>query len=63
MLRHIDRRNLFCYLDIINRLRSQPGGSYNVQLTLETLLIEWAEGLANCNQDPFEATLPLQATR
>ena len=41
----MDRRNLFCYLDIINRLRGQPKGSYNVQLTLETLLIDWAEGL------------------
>ena len=42
----MDRRNLFCYLDIINRLRGQPKGSYNVQLTLESLLIDWAEGLA-----------------
>lgn len=46
VLRHVDRRNLFCYLDIINRLRGQPKGSYNVQLTLESLLIDWAEGLA-----------------
>ena len=45
VLRHMDRRNLFCYLDIINRLRGQPKGSYNVQLTLESLLIDWAEGL------------------
>lgn len=48
VLRHIDRRNLFCYLDIINRLRSQAAGSYNVQLTLESLLIDWAGGLENC---------------
>ncbi len=40
----MDRRNLFCYLDIINRLRGQPKGSYNVQLTFESLLIDWAEG-------------------
>jgi DNA polymerase-3 subunit delta' len=46
VLRHVDRRNLFCYLDIINRLRGQPKGSYNVQLTLESLLIDWAEGLS-----------------
>ena len=46
VLRLVDRRNLFCYLDIINRLRGQPKGSYNVQLTLESLLIDWAEGLA-----------------
>ena len=48
VLRRMDRRNLFCYLDIINRLRGQPGGSYNVQLTLEGLLIDWATGLRDC---------------
>ena len=46
VLHHIDRRNLFCYLDIINRLRGQAAGSFNVQLTLESLLIDWADGLA-----------------
>ena len=46
VLKRMDTRNLFCYLDIINRLRGQPKGSFNVQLTLETLLIDWAEGLA-----------------
>ena len=45
VLRRIDRRNLFCYLDIINRLRGQPKGSFNVQLTLECLLVDWSEGL------------------
>jgi len=49
VLKRMDRRNLFCYLDIINRLRGQPSGTYNVQLTLESLLIDWAEGLANCS--------------
>ncbi len=53
VLRRMDRRNLFCYLDIINRLRGQPGGSYNVQLTLEGLLIELAEGLAYCGRNPL----------
>ena len=48
VLRRMDRRNLFCYLDIINRLRGQAGGSYNVQLTLEGLLIDWSDGLENC---------------
>ena len=48
VLRRMDRRNLFCYLDIINRLRFQAGGSYNVQLTLEGLLIDWADGLEHC---------------
>lgn len=45
VLGRIDRRNMFCYLDIINRLRGQPAGSFNVQLTLESLLIDWAGGL------------------
>lgn len=45
VLERIDRRKLFCYLDIINRLRGQPAGSYNVQLTLECLLIDWSQRL------------------
>ena len=45
VLQRIDTRNLFCYLDTINRLRGQPGGSWNVQLTFEGLLIDWATGL------------------
>ena len=51
VLKRMDRRNLFCYLDSINRLRGQPKGTYNVQLTLETLLIDWAEGLADAGPD------------
>ncbi len=51
VLRRMDRRNLFCYLDIINRLRGQPSGSFNVQLTLEGLLIDWADGLQDYGQD------------
>lgn len=47
VLQRIDTRNLFCYLDVINKLRGQPAGSYNVQLTLESLLIDWAVGLPN----------------
>jgi len=50
VLQRMDRRNLFCYLDTINRLRGQAAGSFNVQLTLEGLLIDWAEGLANCGR-------------
>ena len=45
VLARIDRRNMFCYLDMINRLRGQPAGSFNVQLTLECLLIDWSGGL------------------
>lgn len=51
VVRRMDRRNLFCYLDIINGLRGQPGGSFNVQLTFESLLIDWAGGLQDCGQD------------
>lgn len=50
VLNRMDRRNLFCYLDTINGLRAQQAGSFNVQLTLETLLIEWARGLTGCRQ-------------
>ena len=57
VLKRIDRRNLFCYLDIINRLRGQPTGSFNVHLTFETLLIDWAEGLKNTGQDPLRNPL------
>ena len=45
VLQRIDRRNLFCYLDKINRLRGQPGGTWNVQMAFEGLLIDWATGL------------------
>jgi len=51
VVRRMDRRNLFCYLDIINGLRGQPGGSFNVQVTLEGLLIDWADGLQDCGQN------------
>jgi DNA polymerase-3 subunit delta' len=51
VLQRMDTCNLFCYLDIINGLRAQPGGSFNVQLTLEGLLIDWASGLQNCTQE------------
>lgn len=52
----MDRRNLFCYLDTINRLRGQPAGSFNVQLTLESLLIDWAGDLTDCS---YSSDLPL----
>ena len=51
VVRRMDRRNLFCYLDIINGLRGQPGGSFNVQVTFEGLLIDWADGLKECGQN------------
>jgi DNA polymerase-3 subunit delta' len=52
VLQRMDTRNLFCYLDIINRLRGQPGGSFNVQLTFESLLIDWTSGLRDCTETP-----------
>lgn len=58
VLKRMDRRNLFCYLDSINRLRGQPGGSFNVQLMLEGLLIDLADGLENCNQGSPGGELP-----
>ncbi|MDH3351861.1 MAG: hypothetical protein OEM60_11260 [Gammaproteobacteria bacterium] len=63
VLKRMDTRNLFCYLDIINRLRGQPNGSYNVHLTLESLLIDWAEGLENCSQNPYQAAIRQLAKR
>ncbi|MGI9219778.1 MAG: hypothetical protein ACR2QS_01920 [Woeseiaceae bacterium] len=58
VLNRMDRRNLFCYLDIINRLRGQPGGSFNVQLILEGLLIDLSEGLKNCGTGSPGGELP-----
>ena len=63
VLRRMDRRNLFCYLDIINRLRGQPGGSYNVQLTIEGLLIDWASGLMDCGLTPPTDGMELMLAR
>lgn len=51
VLQRMDRRNLFCYLDAIDRLRNRPPGSYDYQLTLESLLIDWAGGLAMLRRD------------
>ena len=64
VLNRMDSRNLFCYLDTINRLRGQPLASYNVQLTLESLLIDWAQGLAGY-RNPFSPgrLLPVLAAR
>ena len=63
VLCRMDRRNLFCYLDIINRLRGQPGGSYNVQLTIEGLLIDWANGLRDCGLTPPTDGMELMLAR
>lgn len=50
VLRRMDSRNLFCYLDTITRLRAQPKGSFNAQLAFEGLLIDLSQGLAGLAQ-------------
>jgi DNA polymerase III subunit delta' len=64
VLQRMDSRNLFCYLDVINRLRGQASGSYNLQLTLEGLLIDWTEGLVHCRAQEGDSGLwPLAGAR
>jgi DNA polymerase-3 subunit delta' len=64
VLQRMDRRNLFCYLDIINKLRGQAAGSFNVQLTLEGLLIDWSTGLRDCGLDePLDGMNMMRAGR
>ena len=63
VLQRMDRRNVFCYLDQINRLRGQPQGSFNVPVALEGLLIDWASGLRNVNRDGTPAALSLATNR
>ncbi len=64
VLRRMDSRNLFCYLDIINRLRGQAQGSWNPQLTFESLLIDWADGLRECTLDaPLDGLNLIMASR
>ncbi len=63
VLQRMDTRKLICYLDIINRLRASPKGSFNVQLMLERLLIDWADGLGNVSwHDNFDGLSQIQAT-
>ena len=64
VLRRMDSRNLFCYLDIINRLRGQAAGSWNPQLTFESLLIDWADGLRECSLEaPLDGLNLIMASR
>lgn len=60
VLQCMDTRNVFCYLDQINRLRGQGIGSFNVAVALESLLIDWAAGLAEVNRDGAPAVSMLQ---
>ena len=41
-------RDLFNYLENINKLNSKPSGSYNNQLAFEALLIDWSNYLSRC---------------
>ena len=63
VLQRMDRRNVFCYLDQINRLRGQPQGSFNVTVALEGLLIDWATGLRNVDRNGTPAALSLAGHR
>ena len=66
VLRPMDRRNLFCYLDIINRLRGQPRGSFNVQLTLEANRVPVAyrtRQASRTRRDPISTTRIHQGPR
>lgn len=63
VLQRMDRRNVFCYLDQINRLRCQPKGSFNVPVALEGLLIDWAAGLAEVDPERMPAALMLTRNR
>jgi DNA polymerase-3 subunit delta' len=51
VLQRMDTRNLFCYQDIINRLRRQSGGTWKPELTFEALLVDWALGLTELGQE------------
>lgn len=50
VLQRMDTRNLFCYLDIINRLRAKPAGAFNPQSAFEGLLIDWSAGLRSVDE-------------
>lgn len=43
----IDLRGLFCYLDTLNRAMTLSAGSFNEELTLETLLLPWKRRFLN----------------
>ncbi|MEO1244084.1 MAG: hypothetical protein AAFX56_00255 [Pseudomonadota bacterium] len=57
VVQRMDTRNLFCYLDIINRLRGRPRGAFNPQTAFEGLLIDWAGGLRRLQAGGIDAQL------
>jgi len=62
VLQRMDTRNLFCYQDIINRLRSRPQGAFNAQVSFEGLLIDWAGGLIRLRTGAENTLADLYAT-
>jgi len=46
-------RDLFNYLESINKLNSKPSGSYNIQLAFEALLIDLSNYLSSCHPSSF----------
>ena len=51
----MDTRDLFCYLDAVNRLIAKTPGSYNPELALEALALPWAERLRGQYESQFAA--------
>ena len=55
----VDSQNLFLFFDKINLIRSKPRGSFNFQLSLEELLIDWRSGLSDMTlSDSYFDKLP-----
>jgi DNA polymerase-3 subunit delta' len=59
----MDRRKLFCYLDNLWRIRSQAAGTFNTQLALECLLIDWADELQDCQPSHDSVNMQLHFAR
>ena len=55
----MNTQNLFLFFDKINHIRSKPRGSFNFQLSLEELLIDWRSGLSDMTiSDSYFDKLP-----
>ena len=56
---NMNTQNLFLFFDKINLIRSKPRGSFNFQLSLEELLIDWRSGLSDMTlSDSYFDKLP-----
>lgn len=49
----MDTRDVFCYLDVVNKLIAKTTGSYNPDLALEALVIPWANSLRGYFESQF----------